>query len=104
MAMKLIANDLPGDSYTMHSAASSNLVNIPYGITDTVMIEINPVLQMCSMVITSVMNGLEEISSQKSCKLICVNLVVLISFRGNQFVTPWLRDNEFFHLSIKVAV
>jgi hypothetical protein len=93
MVMKLPANDLPGNSYTMHPAASSNLVNIPDGITDTVMTEINPVLQICSMVTAIVMNGLEKITPQKSCKLICINLVVRISFRSNQFVAPRLRDD-----------
>jgi hypothetical protein len=100
MTMKLIANALPVNSYTMHSSAISNLVNIPAVITDTVMIEINPVLQMFSMFIAILLNLLEEISSQKSFNLIFVPLVVLISLRSHQFVTPCLLDNALFHFLI----
>jgi uncharacterized Tic20 family protein len=93
VAMEMVVNDLPGNSYTMHSAASSNLVDIPDRITDAVMIEINLVLQMCSMVIAGVMNSLKEIISQKSSELIGIDLVILISFRSYQFVATRLRDN-----------
>jgi hypothetical protein len=63
MSMDVITNDFPGNSYAMHPAASANLVDAPYRITDSVMIEIDPVLQMGSMAIGSVMNRLEEIAS-----------------------------------------
>ena len=90
MAMQLVANDLPGNAYAMHSAAGSNLVDGPYCITDSVMIEVDPVLQMRSMAITGVMNSLEEIASEKNGELAGINPVIFIAFAGDQFVAPGL--------------
>jgi hypothetical protein len=36
--MDRVANDLPGNSYTMHPATGANLVDIPDRIADSVMI------------------------------------------------------------------
>ena len=47
---------------------AANLVYIPYRITDSVMIEINPVLQMGSITVAGVMDRLEEITSEKDGK------------------------------------
>ena len=46
----------------MHPAAGANLVDIPDRITNSVMIQIDPVLQMRSMVVAGVMNGLKKIA------------------------------------------
>ena len=104
MSMNMIVNDLPGNSYAMHPAAGANLVDIPDGVTNSVMIEINPVLQMCSMAITGVMNGLEEIASEKNGKFARINPVIFIAFAGYQFVAAWLRDNEFIDLLVEVTI
>ena len=97
--MDIVANDPPGNSYTMHPAAGANLVDIPDRITDSVMIEIDPVLQMCSMVVAGVMNGLEEITSEKNGKFAGINPVISISFRRYQLIAARLRDNECVNLS-----
>jgi len=104
MAMSIVANDLPGNSYTMHPAAGANLVDTPDRITDSVMIEINPVLKMRSMVVAGVMNGLEEITSEKNGKFARINPVIFIAFAGYQFVAPGLRDNEFLDLFVEVTI
>ena len=91
--MDRVANDLPGNTHAMHPAAGPNLVDVPDRITNAVMIEIDPMLQMCSMVIAGVMNGLEEIASEKDGKLGRINPVISIAFRRDQFVTSRLRDN-----------
>jgi hypothetical protein len=77
----------------MHSAASANLVDIPDRITNAVMIEIDPVLQMRSMLVAGVMNGLEEIASEKDGKLAGINPIISIAFRRDQLVATRLRDN-----------
>ena len=63
MSMDIVTNDLPGNAYAMHPAASANLVDGPDRITDSVMIEIDPVLQMRSMAVTGMVDRLEEIAS-----------------------------------------
>ncbi len=63
MPMDLVANDLPGDCYAMHSATGAYLIYVPDCITNSVMIEIDPVLEMCSITVAGVMNRLEEITS-----------------------------------------
>jgi hypothetical protein len=103
MPMDIVANDLSGNSYSIHPAAGANLVNTPDCITDSVMIEIDPVLQMCSMAITGVMNGLEEIASEKNGKFARINPVIFIALAGDQFVAAWLRDNKFIDLLTEVA-
>jgi len=47
-----------GDCYAMHPATGANLVYIPDCITDSVMIEIDPVLEMRSTAVAGVMNSL----------------------------------------------
>jgi len=80
MATDRIADYLTGNAYTMHPAASPNLVDIPDSITNAVMIEIDPVLQMSSMVIAGVMDPFEKITSEENSKLAGINLVVSITF------------------------
>ena len=80
MATDRVAYNLPGNAYTMHPAAGSDLVDIPDRIPDPIMIEINPVLQMGSVVIAGVVNGLEEIASQKNGEFARINLVISIAF------------------------
>jgi len=104
MPMDMVANDLPGNSYTMHSAAGANLVDTPYRVAYSVMIEIYPVLQMRSMAIAGVMNSLEEIASEKNGKLTRINPVIFITFAGDQFVAPGLRDNKFINLLVEVTI
>jgi hypothetical protein len=57
------SNNLPGDGYAMHPATGANLVYMPYRITDSVMVEIDPVLEMGSITVAGMMNRLEEIAS-----------------------------------------
>jgi hypothetical protein len=80
MAMELVTNNLPGNSNTVHSAAGANLVDLPDCSTDSIMIKLDPVLQMRSMRVTGVVDYLEKITPEKSCQLTCVDLVVLVSF------------------------
>jgi hypothetical protein len=75
-----VTNDLAGNAYPMHPAAGADLVDIPDCIPDPVMIEVNPVLQMGSMVVAGVVNGLEEIASQENGELARINLVIPVSF------------------------
>ena len=103
MPMDIVANDLPGNSYSMHPTAGANLVDAPNRITDSIMIEVDPVLQMCSMAIAGVMNGLEKIASEKNGKFARINPVIFIAFAGDQFVAAWFRDNEFIDLLTEVA-
>jgi hypothetical protein len=70
MAMELVTNDLPGNAHAMHSAVGPNLVDISDRITDSVMIEVDPVLKIRPMNVTGMVNRLEEIASEKSGKLI----------------------------------
>jgi len=58
MPMDIVANDLLGDGYAMHPAAGANLVDIPDRVTDSVMIEIDPMLEMGSMAVAGMMNSL----------------------------------------------
>jgi hypothetical protein len=104
MPMDIVANNPPGNSYTMHPAAGANLVDIPDCITDSVMIEIYPVLQMCSMVVAGVMNSLEKITSEENSKFARINPVIFIAFAGDQFVAPGLRDNKFVNLLVEVTI
>ena len=97
MAMDLVANNLPGNSHTMHSAAGANLVDIPDSSTDSIMIKLDPVLQMRSMRVTSVVDYLEKIASEKSGELSGIDLVVLISFGSDQLVTSRLTDYQVPH-------
>ena len=78
--MELVADDLPGDSYTMHSAAGTNLVDIPDSRMDSIMIKLDPVFQMRAMRVIGVVNRLENIASQKSGQFSGIDLVVLIPF------------------------
>jgi hypothetical protein len=104
MSMDMVANDIPGNAYSMHPAAGPNLVDTSDRITDSVMIEINPVLQMCSMIIAGVMNSLEEIAYEKNGKFTRINPVILIAFADDQFVAAWLRDNECVNLLMEVTI
>jgi hypothetical protein len=61
--MYIVANNLPGDGYAVHPATGANLVYVPDRITDSVMVEIDPVLEMGSITVAGVMNRLEEIAS-----------------------------------------
>jgi hypothetical protein len=88
----------------MHSAAGANLVDIPDCSTDSVMIKLDPVLQMGSMAIACVVNHFEKIASEKSGQLTCINLVILISFGRYQLVTSRLTDNELLHLLAEIAI
>jgi hypothetical protein len=101
--MDMVANDLPGNMYTMHSAAGTNLVDAPDRITNSVMIEIDPVFQMCSMIIVGVINFFKEITSEKNSKFAQIDFVIFITFAGYQFVASWLRDNKFIDYLIEVA-
>jgi hypothetical protein len=103
MSMYYVANDLPGNAYSMHPAAGANLVDTPDRITDSVMIEIDPVLKMGSMAIAGVMNSLEEIASEKDGELDRINSVIFIAFAGDRFIAPRLRDNEFIDFLTEVA-
>ena len=80
MATDRIADDLPGNAYTMHPAAGANFVDIPDSITNAVMIEIDPVLQIGSLTIAGMMDRFEEVTSEKNSKLARINLVVSIAF------------------------
>jgi hypothetical protein len=102
--MDRVANDLPGNSYTMHPAAGANLVDIPDRIADSVMIEIDPVLQMGSMAVSGMVNRLEIIASEKNGQLAGIDPVIFIAFAGDQFVAARLRDNEFLDLLVEVAI
>jgi hypothetical protein len=103
MSMDIVANDFSGNAYSMHPAAGANLVDIPDSITNTVMIEIDPVLQVRSMAIAGMMNSLEEIASEKNGQFAGINPVIFIAFAGYQFVAAWFRDNEFIDLLTEVA-
>ena len=104
MATDRIADDLPGNAYTMHPAAGANFVDIPNSITNAVMVEINPVLQMGSMTVTGMMNRFKEVTSEKNSKFAGINLVVSIAFRRDKFVTTWFVDNKFVQLLVEVAI
>jgi hypothetical protein len=104
MATDRITNDPPGNADTMHSAAGANLIDIPDPITDAVMIQIDPVLQMGAMTVASMMDCLEEVTSEKNSELAGINLIVSIAFGRNQFVTTGLSDNEFVHLLMEVTI
>jgi hypothetical protein len=68
------------------------------------MVQIAPVLQMRSMAVAGMVNGLQVIASEKNGELAGINLVILIAFTGNQFVAAWLRDDELIHLLVEVAI
>jgi hypothetical protein len=104
MAALLVTNDLPGNTYTMHPAAGSNLIDISDRITNAIMIQIDPVLQMRSMTVAGMMNRFEKIAPEENSEFAGINLVVSITFGRDQSVTTWLRDNEFVHLRMKVAI
>ena len=72
MPMGIVANDLPGNSYTMHPAAGANLVDIPDHITDSVMIEIDPVFQMRSMVVAGMV--MAPFTLDKHMEYSCCNI------------------------------
>ena len=88
----------------MHPAAGADLVDIPDRIPDPVMIEIDPVLQMGSMVVAGMVDRLEIITSQKDRKLAGINLVIFIAFAGDQFVVPRFRDDELLDLLVEVPI
>jgi hypothetical protein len=58
MPMYIVANDLPGDGYAMHPATGAYLTYISNPITDSIVIEIDPVLEMGSMAVAGMMNSL----------------------------------------------
>ena len=93
MATDRITNDLPGNAYTMHSATGTNLIDIPDGITNPIMVEIDPMLQMRAMTVASMMDRFEEVTPEENRELAGINLVVSIPFGRNQFVTTRLGDN-----------
>ncbi len=62
MAMCLVANNLPGNCHTMHPATGAYLIDVPDCITDPVMVEIDPVLEVGSIAVIGVMNSLQELS------------------------------------------
>ena len=86
MATDLVANNLPGNTYAVHPTTGANLIDISDGITDAVMVEIDPVLQMRSMAVTGVVDGLQVIASEKNGELAGINLVILWRLiRTNRF-------------------
>jgi len=62
MTMDIVAKDLPGDGYAMHPATGAYLVYVSNRITNSVMIEIDLVLEMGSRTVVGMMNSLEEIA------------------------------------------
>lgn len=50
------ADYLPGNAYSMHPAANANFIDTPNRIANTVVVEINPVLQMGLMTVTCMMD------------------------------------------------
>jgi hypothetical protein len=104
MPMDRVANDLPGNSYTMHPTAGPNVVDIPDRITDSVMIEIDPVFQMRSMAVPGMVNRLEIVASEKNGNFAGINPVIFIAFAGDQLVAARLRDDEFLDLLVEVTV
>jgi hypothetical protein len=88
----------------MYSAASANLINIPNRITNPIMIEINPVLQVGAMTVAGMMDRFEKITSEENSELAGINPIVSIAFGRNQFVTTGLSDNEFVHLLMEVTI
>jgi hypothetical protein len=64
----------------MHPAAGANFVNISDSITDSVMIEINPVFQMGSMTVAGMMDSFKVVTSEKNSEFARINLVVSIPF------------------------
>ncbi len=63
MAMDIVTNDHPGHGNAKPSATGANRLEMPDRITNSVMIEIDPMLEMGSMVVAGMMNSLEEIAS-----------------------------------------
>ena len=86
------------------SAAGAHLVDIPNRITDAVMIQIDPVLQMGAMAVVGMMDHFENITSEKNSEFAGINLVLPIAFGRNPFVAAGLRNNEFVHLIVKVTI
>ncbi len=62
MPMYIIANNLSGNCHTMHPATGAYLIYISDRIMNSVMIEIEPVLKICSIAVAGVMNSLDEIA------------------------------------------
>jgi hypothetical protein len=104
MPMDLVTDHLPGNAHAMHPATGANLVDVPDSVTDTVMIEIDPMFQVSSVTVTRMMNRLEIIASEQNGKLAGINLVILVTFTGDQFVAPRFRDNKLLNLVVEVAI
>jgi hypothetical protein len=66
----------------MHPAAGTDLIDVSYYITNPVMIQINPVLEIGSITIICVMNSLKKLSPQKNSKLDGVNFIILVPIAG----------------------
>jgi hypothetical protein len=64
----------------MHPTAGANLVDISDRIANSVMVEINPVLQMGSMTIASMMDRFKVVTPEKNSEFAGINLVISISF------------------------
>jgi hypothetical protein len=62
MVMDLIANNLPGNSSAMHPPTGANLVDIPDSSTDSIMIKLDPVLQMRSVGVIGMVDYLQRIA------------------------------------------
>jgi len=104
MAMYIIANNLPGNCHTVHPAAGADLIDVPDRITDPVMVEIDPVLEMGSIAVICVMNSFQELSPQKNSEFARINLVILITIASDPFVATRLGDNELLHLLVEVTI
>jgi hypothetical protein len=59
---------------------------------------------MGAMTVASMMDRLEEVTSEKNSELAGIDLVVSIAFGRDQFVTTWLGDNKFVQLFVEVAI
>jgi len=65
----------------MHPATGANLIDIPDRITNAIMIEIDPVLQMGAMAVAGMMDRLEIVASEKNGELDGINPVIFIALR-----------------------
>ena len=102
--MYIIANNLPGNCHTVHSAAGADLIDISNRITDPVMVEIDPVLEMGSITVICVMNSFQELSPQKNSEFARIDLVILIPIASDPFVATGLGDNELLDLLVEVTI
>ena len=88
----------------MHPTTGTNLVDIADRIPDTIMIEIDPMLQISPMVVICMMNFFKIITPEKNGQLVRIDPVILVSFVGNQFVATGLRNHELLDLLAEVPI